>query len=184
MPCSLAVCAVILLGGCFFDADYRGVACGDGRCPSGLSCSASHVCVAGDAGTGVDDAPDARLAALTCADPGVIASTGGTAAGTTIGRSPTVSSMCGGFVMNGKDAVYRIDLAAGKTLLVDVAGGRKAYVLAACTVAPATPVCLGNALATAGNPLSVMPAAGASFIVVDDENPANASTYMLTLTVN
>ena len=186
MPCSLAVCAVILLGGCFFEADYRGVACNDGVCPSGLTCRA-NACVPGDAGlvdAAPDAPPDARLAALTCADPGIIPSGGGSATGTTVGRSNTVSSSCGGFVMNGKDAVYRIDLAAGKTLLVGVAGGRKAYVLASCVVAPATPVCVGNALATMGNPLSVMPAAGPSFIVVDDESPTNASTYMLTLTVN
>jgi hypothetical protein len=186
MPRPVAICAAtFLLGGCFFSADYVGASCRDGICPAGLTCAA-NVCVAGDPGDAGSadalDALDARLAALTCADPGIVAAAGGQELGTTVGRGSTVSSMCGGFVMNGKDAVYTITLAAGDQLLVDIAGGRKAYVIATC-VSPA-PACLGNMFATAGNPISVTPAAGASFIIVDDENPANESTYTLTLTVN
>jgi hypothetical protein len=90
--------------------------------------------------------------------------------------------MCDGFVMNGREAVYRIDLVAGDQLLVAITGARKAYVIAQC-VMPA-PACLGNTLATDGNPISVSPAAGPSFVVVDDENPAADGLYELTLTRN
>jgi hypothetical protein len=179
MPRSLAICVTILVGGCAFETDYAGVACSDGVCPSGLACVAGTCAVpdAGDAGPG--DAPDARMAALVCADPGVLAGSGAVT-GTTVGRSSTVAAQCGGFVMNGKDAVYRIAVAAGASLLVDIAGGRKAYVIATC---PAT-TCVGNMVASAGNPIAVAPAAGPAFVIVDDENPALESTYTLTVTVN
>ena len=166
--------------GCLFDADYRGgsYTCSDDRCPSGQSCVAG-MCVSGDAGS---DAPaDGPMAALTCADPGRLASPGGSAMGSTDGKPMNLSSMCGGFVMNGREAVYRIELVAGDSLLVAVTGSRKAYVIAQC-VMPA-PACLGNTLATDGNPISVTPAAGPSFVIVDDENPANSGAYTLTLTV-
>lgn len=167
------------LAGCLFDADYRGgtYTCSDDRCPSGLTCVAGMCVVPGE----VDAAIDAPAPALTCADPGVIASPGGTAMGSTDGKPMTLSSMCGGFIMNGREAVYRIELVAGDSLLVAIAGSRKAYVIAQC-VTPA-PACLGNTLATDGNPISVTPAAGPSFVIVDDENPANAGAYTLTLTV-
>jgi hypothetical protein len=188
MPRILGLCALGFVGGCVFSADYggSGIHCSDGRCPDGLTCRADQTCGPPlDAAS--DDAPrDARLAALTCSDPGVLPATGGTATGTTVGRTNTVSASCAGFVMNGKDAIYRIDVPAGATLLVDVAGGRKAYVLpaASCVAPPTTPACVGDTLAVAGNPLSVMPAAGNAFVVIDDENPASASTYTLTVTVN
>jgi hypothetical protein len=171
----------IASGGCLFDADYRGgtYTCSDDRCPSGQSCVEGTCVAPGDGGT--DASIDAPIAALTCADPGVIASPGDTAMGSTDGKPMSLSSMCGGFVMNGREAVYRIELAAGDSLLVAITGARKAYVIAQC-VTPA-PACLGNALATDGNPLSVTPAAGPSFVIVDDENPAASGVYELTLTV-
>jgi len=187
------VCTVVFVGlvglvglvGCSFEADYRGgsYTCNDGRCPAGLTCVAG-ACVdpgVGDAGFDAD-AIDARIPALTCADPGLVVSPGGSVMGTTTNHPMNLSSMCGGFVMNGREAVYQIDLAAGDTLLVSITGARKAYVLAQC-VTPA-PSCLGNALATDGNPLSVTPAAGPSFVVVDDENPSADGPYTLTLTLN
>jgi hypothetical protein len=180
----LLVCAIAFVGGCFFEADYRGgsYACPDGRCPSGLTCVA-NACVAAAPDDAAIDTPDAREPALTCADPGVIASAGGTASGTTTARPAQLSSMCDGFVMNGREAVYRIDLAAGDQLLVTItSSARKAYVIAQC-VTPA-PACLGNTLATDGNPISVTPAAGPSFVIVDDENPAADGLYELTLTRN
>jgi hypothetical protein len=180
MPRLLA-CAIGFLGGCLFEADYRGTyACTDGRCPSGLTCVA-NACVSEVPTDGPVDTVDAREPALTCADPGVIASAGGTAIATTIDHPTQLSSMCDGFVMNGREAVYRIELAAGDQLLVSITGARKAYVIAQC-VTPA-PACLGNSLATAGNPIAVTPAAGPSFVIVDDENPAAAGEFTLTLTV-
>jgi hypothetical protein len=188
MPRSLPICVLIFVGGCFFEADYNDggvLPCGDGRCPSGLTCNASDICVAAiDAGldADADAAIDAREVALTCADPGEIPSAGGTVMGTTVDRNAVVSPLCGGFVMNGREAVYRITLAAGDQLLVSIMGDRKAYVIAQC-VNPA-PACLGNMFATQGSPISVTPAAGESFVIVDDENPAFASEYTLTLGVN
>lgn len=174
-----------LLGGCFFEADYRGTySCTDGRCPSGLTCVANS-CVAEVPVDAPPDSPevppDTRMPALTCADPGVLAG-GETAMGDTTGKPTQLSSMCGGFVMNGREAVYRIAITAGQDLLVSITGARKAYVIATCSV-PA-PACLGNTLAVEGNPLSVTPATGDAFVIVDDENPANAGPYTLTLTTN
>lgn len=183
---------VFVGGGCSFDADYGdgGVRCSDGRCPSGLTCNADRRCVMpGDAA--LDDAPvdamvdamiDAMPAALTCVDPGVIAMTGGTASGTTAGRSSTVSASCGGSVMNGNDAVYRVTAQAGDQYLISITGV-KAYVIIPCSLSPATPTCIGNAAATPGNPISVTASvAGQHFIVVDHENPATSGAYTLTVT--
>lgn len=189
MPWNLALCA-LLMSGCLFSADYSGgqYTCKDGSCPSGLTCSADKKCVsptAIDAPLG-DVVPDmmidGRMAALTCVDPGVVPATGGTEMGTTAGRTSTISAMCGGFVMNGNDAVYRVTAAAGDMYLVSITGVR-AYVIAPCSAAPATPTCLGNAFAQPGNPISFTAAfAGQHFIVVDHENVATSGAYTLTVT--
>ena len=189
MPRTLAICAV-LSGGCLFSADYRGwqYTCNDGTCPSGLECNTQKRCVApsqidaplGDVMT--DTMIDGRMAALTCVDPGVVAPAGGTETGTTAGRTSTISAMCGDFVMNGNDAVYRVTAAAGDMYLVGITGVR-AYVIAPCSAAPATPSCLGNTFATQGNPIAFTAAfAGQHFIVVDHENPATSAAYTLTVT--
>src|SRR5204863_203128 len=79
-----------------------------------------------------------------------------------------ISSQCGGTIMNGPDAVFRITLAAAsQMLLVEITGGRKAYVLSACTETPATPPCIGSARAAMGLPISLTLAAGTYFIVGD-----------------
>lgn len=190
MPWNLALC-VLALTGCVFSADYGGgtYRCSDGVCPAGQVCTSEQRCVAptpidAPPADGVPDAAiDARLAALTCADPGPIAVAGGTESGTTVGRSSTISATCGGFVMNGADAVYRISVAAaGDSYLVGIAG-LKAYVIAPCSPTPATPACIGNMFATPGNPISFAAAsAGPYFVVVDHESPATTGAYTLTLT--
>jgi len=189
MPCYLVPCAV-LLAGCLFSADYGGgqYTCRDNKCPSGLTCSTDKRCVspsAIDAPLGdvvTDMMIDGRMAALTCVDPGVVAPTGGTEMGTTAGRTSTISAMCGGFVMNGNDAVYRVTAAAGDMYLVGITGMR-AYVIAPCSAAPATPSCLGNMFAMQGNPIAFTAAfAGQHFIVVDHENVATSGAYTLTVT--
>lgn len=189
-----ALLGILFVGGCFFDADYGqgGFACSDGRCPSGLVCSPDDRCVTHlDGGPGDADAPadtmpdmmiDAMPAALTCVDPGVIAMTGGSASGTTVGRTSTISALCNGSVMNGNDAVYRVTAAAGDQYLVSITGV-KAYVIIPCSISPAMPMCVGNMPASPGNPISFTAAvAGQHYIVVDHENPATSAAYTLTVT--
>jgi hypothetical protein len=191
---TICVTAVGPAAGCSFDADYSGghFTCSDGVCPSGFSCVAS-VCVeprndaATDTTTDTMIMIDAPMAAMTCVQPGVFGATGGSMMGSTASRSSTISAMCGGFVMNGPDAVYQIDLAVGKQLLVTVAGSFavSAYVIAPCSASPATPTCLTNMAATPGNPISVTASfAGAHFVIVDAQNAAASGTYTLSLTVN
>lgn len=193
MPRIVVVCAC-LLEACFFDADYKGgrILCGDGKCPSGLTCAAG-VCTSEVPDDGmVTDVPsdvptDGLPAALTCVQPGVLATTGGTVSGSTAGRSSLVSATCEGSIMNGNDAVYRIDAVVGAQIGVSISGSYpvNAYVLAPCSAAPATPTCLSNMAAASGDPISVTTSfAGQHFIVVDGINPAQSGTYSLTVTVN
>lgn len=171
MPWKLALCAV--LGGCWFDADYRGghYACSDGVCPSGLTCVQDVCTTPVDAGH--DAAIDARIAAGTCVEPTPIA---GTLAGDTTARQNLVTAMCAGFVMNGHDAVFHTDAAHA---LVEITGALQAYALASCDPAPAEPTCVGNAVAIAGNPISI---AGPAYIVVDQANPSISGAFTLTVT--
>ena len=175
---------IVFVVGCSFEAGYSGtVRCSDGRCPSGLVCH-METCVTSIPIDMPPDIPiDAPPAALTCADPGPFNPTGGTTSGTTVGATSKMSSSCGGFVNNGPDRVYRIQMDGTKQLRVSIDGLRKAYVIAACVESPSTPACLGNTRATMGNPILVTPAAGPSYVVVDDENAAAQSSYTLTLTV-
>lgn len=183
----IALLWLALVGGCFFDASYSGtIRCGDGRCPSGLIChEPSATCVTTIPDDVLPDVPDAPPAALTCADPGLFAATGGTVTGTTTGGTSKMSSTCGGFINNGADRVYRIEMDGTKQLRVSIdEGARKAYVIAACVESPNTPACLGNDRASLGDPIVVTPAAGPAYVVVDDEvaGVGGAGPYRLTLT--
>lgn len=191
----IVLACACLVGGCFFEADYRSgaVRCSDGKCPSGLACIGGTCLPPNqDAAVDAEDAaidamPDAPVAALTCVQPGLLDSAGDTASGSTTGRSSTVSAMCGGFVMNGPDAVYRIDTAASDQLVLSISGSYpvNAYVLAPCSAAPTTPMCLTNMAASQGNPISVTTTmAGNHWIVVDGPNAAQSGSYTLTVTVN
>jgi hypothetical protein len=132
----------------------------------------------------IDAPPEGLPAALNCADPGVFAATGGTFTGTTVGATSKMSSTCGGFVNNGPDRVYRIQMNGTNMLRVNIdTGMRKAYVIASCQESPSTPACLGNVRASMGSPIVVTPAAGPAFVVVDDENAAASGTYTLRLEV-
>ncbi len=80
------------------------------------------------------------------------------------------------------DNVYRITAGAGDQFLISITGVR-AYVITPCSPMPSTPICLGNAFASAGNPISVTTTfAGNHYIVVDHEAPAMQAAYMLTVT--
>jgi hypothetical protein len=187
----LAVLA-LLVAACSFDAHYGGgrYLCSDGKCPSGQTCAANGVCVAeADAGADAsgDATVDARPAALTCVDPGVLAAAGGMASGTTAGRSNTVSASCGGLVSNGPDAVYRVDTSAASvhvTVSIDGSYPVDAYLIAPCSVVPATPTCEGDMLASPGTAITVTTTfAGEHFIVVDGANAGLSGTYTLTVSV-
>ena len=173
MPRFVVVC--VLLAACSFEADYRGgnYTCHDGMCPSGLVCENAR-CVE-------RSSADAHDPALTCGDPGLL---GSSATGSTAGRTSRMSAMCSGVVMNGPDAVYRVDAAAGDVLHVSVSGSFavNAYVLASCTPAPALPACLTNMAASDGSPIAVTAStAGAYFIVVDAALAAAAGSYTVSL---
>src|SRR5687767_6388328 len=193
MPRIALVC-LVLVGGCFFDADYSGgrLTCGDGICPADLECRQDlepPVCRAPRQDAAVDtpmmDVIDARLAALTCNDPGVMPMTGGTAMGTTMGRTNMVAPMCNGSVHNGFDAVYRIDAAAGKQLNITITApsfSATAYVVQPCGSANG---CVGNIYAQPGVPINVtVLAGGPPFVVVDSTFSAMNGTYTLNVTVN
>jgi len=187
----VAVCAC-LLGACFFDADYKSgqVTCSDGKCPSGLSCVA-NTCVEPkrDAATDTvgDIGTDVPPAALNCTSPGAIGTTGGTVMGSTASRASTIAATCNGFVMNGPDAVYVMTTGVGDQIHLDVTGSYpvNAYVIAPCSVSPATPACSNNMFASSGNPVTLTTAfAGQHFIIVDGTNPAQSGDYTLTVTIN
>jgi hypothetical protein len=187
MPWKLASWA-LAVAGCSFRADYGSgpFRCSDGRCPSGLVCNADRQCeataVVEDAAL-VDAPPDAPpdvpdvVHALTCADPGELDD----AAGTTVGRANEIAAMCGGFVMNGSDAVYRLVPAMAGAQYRIVVTGVKAYVVATC--ARFGESCAGNVAAAAGAPITFTAASTAGvFVVVDHESPATAADYVLTVT--
>lgn len=192
MPRIASICALALVGACTFDAVYTGghYTCSDGKCPSGYTCSKSQQCVLPDSGTGsgsADAAIDAPQAALTCSDPGTFGAMGGSASGTTAPpRSNTVSASCNGSVMNGPDAVYKFDASIGQQVTASIAASyaATAYVIAPCSVTPATPACETNAYATPGNPLAFSaPATTTYYLVVDGVNPSLSGTYTVTLSL-
>ena len=178
-----------LLAGCAFHGDYAGghYRCSDDICPSGLVCVAKECVAPGDAGAGSDAHGDARMPALTCADPGLFPPGGGSDSGTTEPpRANTVEGMCGGAVLNGADAIYRVATAAGDHIRVSISGSfpAAAYVIAPCQTTPNLPACEGSMLATAGMPIDVTPAStGEHYIVVDAVSPTDDGTYALTVSV-
>ncbi|HUJ62955.1 MAG TPA: hypothetical protein VLX92_30840 [Kofleriaceae bacterium] len=186
MPRIAIACAV--LAACSFDANYRGgrYACSDGVCPTGYTCSAAKQCVTGGDAGAVDATIDAPPHALTCADPAPFPAAGGATSGTTVGRNNTITAMCDGFVMNGPDAVYRVDTAAGAQLEVSLTASyaAAAYVISPCQTEPATPACEGNMLAEPASPLALAPAAGTHYVIVDGTDAALDGTYVLTVTVH
>ncbi len=190
MPWIALVCAC-LVGACSFDADYSGgmYRCTkDGKCPSGLKCSDSKVCIAGDdAGLDAssDAMSDARQAALTCADPGLLPATGGSDVNTTSGKSPKVSAQCNGTVMTAADTVYKIEPGAGKQMLVGITTTDSGFsVTAYVTTTCPSSACLTNAYATPGNPISITALAGPHYIVVDSGLSAASGPYTLDVSVN
>jgi len=157
------------------------VTCREGPCPEGLAC-VDNVCVvpvdAAADGNDANDAMDGPAPSLTCADPGTIA-LGDTVSGNTSDAMNLVSAMCGGFVTNGRDDVYKLDVpVATQITLKVVMGTRKAFVIGPCVQFPSS--CLGNARAVMGAPISVTTAVRPSFIVVDeDAGTDTGDTYQI-----
>lgn len=182
----IAALVALASGGCWFSADYKGGAykCSDGVCPSGLACVAG-TCVA-------PGAPDAKkgpidaMAALTCGDPGPLARGASVvASGSTSGGTNHVSAMCGAVIMNGPDAIYRVDAALGDKLDVSITGDSvvRAYVVATCPAPPATPTCEGGVFTEPGLAalMETGLAAGPHYVVVDSENAALGGSYSVTV---
>jgi hypothetical protein len=186
MPRSPVLCVLFLVGACSFEADYSagGFTCEDGRCPAGLECSVEQVC-GPPADAAVDtpsDIPDASEPALTCDDPGLLAS-GTVFSGDTAGKPMVVAPLCNGFVMNGREAVYRIEAAAGDQLLVEILQGPlRAYVIDGADCPTAT-TCIANAVAIRNVPATVSPGAGVAYVIVDHELAGTDGTYQLKVTV-
>jgi len=179
----------VFVASCGFDADYSGgrFTCSDGKCPTGQTCVNNECVVPHDAGPDADSSIDARPPLLVCGDPGILPAGGGTAMGTTNStHGNTVDSLCNSLVMNGYDAVYRVDALAGDHIGVMVSGSFpvRGYVIVPCTPSPSSPACLGNMFATATAPISVTTTmAGQHFVIVDGENAGLSGSYTLTVTV-
>src|SRR5262249_16424652 len=141
------------------------VTCREGPCPEGLAC-VDNVCVVPiDAAPDGTDATDAREPSLTCVDPGTL-SLHMPVSDSTTGRMNLITAACGGFVNNGLDAVYKVDVPSGTQITLDIQqGSRKAYVLSLCQQSPQTPNCIGNTRAVLGAPISVTTTTTPSFVV-------------------
>lgn len=168
-----------------FKADYDGGSyrCDKGPCPSGLLCH-DGMCVTSlpDDAPMIDappiDAPDARIPAFTCDDPGVLPAMGGIVSGSTLGKFSRIAASCGGFVMNGADDVYSIDVPANTQLRVIIEDGREAYVLTMCNANPGT--CVENKRAYTSNPILVT-VSGTAYVVVDGAAAVPGGDYTLTV---
>ena len=192
MPRIKAVCAVVVVGACAFEASYGNgkYKCSDGACPSGLTCTAGYCVKPGsglDSGSGSADAgmPDGPAAMLTCGVPGVIGSGSGpfTFSDDTTNRTPKLSGSCNTEILNGNDAVYELTATSGETITFGIAAAwaAKVYAISMCTNAPEQ-VCVGSALATPGvNAAFIAPAAGNYFIVVDGQFLGDKGTYTLSV---
>jgi hypothetical protein len=188
----IALLCLGLVGACSFDADYTSgtYSCSDNKCPSGLVCQ-NHLCVAERRDAAVDvvdtmpgDATDAQMAELSCAVPGALAATGGTASDSTVNRTSHVDAQCKGFVMAAGDAVYRISPAVAKTMTISVSTTTPSFAVSAyvTTTCPAN-ACSPNNFATPGSSLAVTTVAGPQYIVVDSYG-VMAGQYTLTVTVS
>jgi len=192
----IAVLCLLVVGACRFDADYTGatVLCRDDMCPAGLECREDltpPTCREPRMDAAVDmpidtmgDGNDMMLPALTCMQPGILSS-GVMASGSTASRTNTVTSQCNGGVMNAADAVYRISTTAiNQQLMVSITGSLNAYVIQPCSVAPATPMCIGTTAASSVSPITVTATTiGQYFVVVDAIPPATSGAYGLTVTI-
>lgn len=174
--------AWILLAACSINADYGNarVRCSDGKCPSGLTCSAGGECTSGsDHGDAAVDSPhdaphDSHVAALTCADPGDALAGG---SGTTTGGANHVSGMCASVVYNANDAVYAITGPRTITITVDSPDfPAAAYVIATC-VNGGFPTCEGGSAASPTLTMSI--GSGTHYIVVDGVNAGLSGRYTL-----
>jgi hypothetical protein len=189
MPWIALVCAC-LVGGCFFDADYTNgmFRCRDGMCPAGMTCGADQMCRARDdaavdtPGDALGDAmPDAMQLPLNCAAPGQLPVNGGSGSDTTANRTNKLAPQCDDGIMNGADAVYRIDPGVGRQMLVSINTPESYSVAAYVTSLCPSTACLTSSYATPNNPISVMTLAGPHYIVVDSINATMSGQYTLTV---
>lgn len=189
--------------GCVFDADYGGtsLACppSSPRCPDGYTC-VNQVCTrdgSADAGDGdatdtsVTDAGTCDLAAAegtrdTCGQARDLTAAASAAGGTrvygnTTGHAndltPSTLPDCTTSPEPGPDAIWRVAITAGQTLTVTFSPegwSGDVYVVDACT---STATCEGGG--PMFSPVSVTPAAGTYYIVVDSRMAGAAGCYTL-----
>lgn len=195
MPRFGLVLIVGLSNACWFDAHYQSgqATCPDGDCPTGLVCNADHVCVTtpgGDGSGGVHDASDAPPHDstepphdLTCTDPGTFVADS-TVTGSTAGRTNEIKASCAGSVMNGTDAIYKINATVGQHVILtphSSAFAVTAYLISPCAEFAS---CIGNVYATDTTPQAIaIPASTDYFIVVDSNLAAEAGAYSLAIAI-
>ena len=169
--------ALLLLAACSFDADYGHVhvTCTDDVCPRGLAC-VDHVCTTpGDASIG-SDAHDADVMHdRTCEDPGIGT---GSQTGTTDGLVNHLTTLCGGAMYFGPDAVYQIDGSRQVTIKISGDYPVSAYVLGACT---SSPTCETDMAAQPSAPLTITLGPGMHLVVVDGVNAGLSGQYTLRI---
>lgn len=189
------------------------VACASGGDPAELDAPGAVDAVAGDADDEVDapaaDAPALDAPALDAAEPDAAAVDGGvttsgntcaeaidlTAAalmpgGTTVTGNLTgytnniqPASSCTGFTNDGPDAIYVLNLTAGRTINASVTGpwDSAIEIVQPCAM---TPTCLAGQ--DNGDPEQVShttTAAGLYYVIVDSWDPGAFGPYTLTVTV-
>jgi hypothetical protein len=188
---------LLAVGACAFSGNYDGtrLTCSDGICPAGLECRPDigpegecrekRMDAAIDMPADMMTIIDAPPAALTCGDAGPFPATGGMSSNTTMSRTSKVAAQCVAQVMNGPDAVYKIDPGAGKQMSISIATTMGSYQVTAYVISPCpTTACLQNMYATPGNPINVTAIAGVQYIVVDSQFSAMSGPYTLTVSVN
>lgn len=200
----LVAVAAAGLTGCSFDADYGGTnlrcPASSPRCPDGYTC-VNQVCTMGgdDDGGATDgsnaDASSCQLATGegtrdTCGQardltPDATQPGGTTVYGNTTGYAsdltPSTLPDCTTSPEPGPDAIWRVTLTAGQSLTVTLrpdGWNGDVYVVDACT---ATADCVGGGAMFA--PVTVMPAAGSYYIVVDSRSAGVSGCFALDVTI-
>ena len=201
---TLVVVATAGLTACSFSADYSDTQLwcppSSPRCPDGYTC-VNEVCTTGGTtdGGGIDGvAADASACDLaigegtrdTCGQARDLTPAASMAGGTTVygnttgyanDLTPSTLPDCTTSPEPGPDAIWRVTITAGQTLTVAFSPdgwSGDIYIISACT---STATCLDGG--PMFSPVTVTPAAGTYYIVVDSRGPAVAGCFSLDVTI-